>query len=88
LFTDPILAGIIRISPDFAPPGVEGALAALFESWGHRDAVSASGPGSATIRLTGLLLGPRQHKVRANLDQIRAELGRALAGFQQYEASE
>lgn len=81
MFADQTLAGIIRISPDFGSELSEGqTLADLFEGWGN-DLCYGSHPLASTNRLIGSLAGPRQHKVRANLEQIRAELELELAGF-------
>jgi hypothetical protein len=82
MFADQTLAGIIRISPDLRSEGTEGnTLADLFEGWGS-ELRRGTPPEAIENRLLGTLAGPRQHKVRANLDQIRAELERELASFQ------
>ena len=76
------VAGIIRIQPErLAASPVESTLAELFDTWGNAEAAQQPGWCGAINRLAGGLAGPRQHKLRANLQQIHAELDRELAGF-------
>lgn len=75
-----MLAGIIRICPQLAPAGeAEPTLADLFETWGDSATNVLLPPRMMEHRLAGTLAGPRQHKLRANLDRIQAELERELA---------
>jgi hypothetical protein len=82
---NPTLAGIIRISPELtSQAAADTTLADFFENWGAGQAALWQQPPARAARLDVPLSGPRQHKLRANLDQIRAELAYALAAAEQY----
>jgi hypothetical protein len=86
---DSRLAGIIRISAQLVPASTgleatqaDGTLAELFASWGESERSLGARSRIFEKRLTGTLAGPRQHKLRANLTQIKDELERELAGLE------
>jgi hypothetical protein len=88
VFSEPTLAGIIRISPKLVPAAkhreatrADRTLAELFTAWSAAEALPVPTPLRIEQRLAGTLAGPRQHKLRANLSQIRAELEHELACF-------
>ena len=75
------LAGIIRFTPQLEGTGHGQTLAELLETSCHGEAARRMYAAALETRLTGTPLGPRQHKLRANLEQIQADLEVELAGL-------